>query len=75
MKKNKGRSFTDSWPNRKDSTKEEGVSHTVVTESVFITATIGAFENRAVATVDLPGAFLHTNINPNDITVHMVLRG
>ena len=47
----------------------------VATESVFITATIDAFENRDVATVDLPGAFLHTEVDPNDDITHMVLHG
>ncbi|KAL7554280.1 hypothetical protein ACHAWF_017723 [Thalassiosira exigua] len=28
-----------------------------------------------MATVDISGAFLHTDVNPNDDTVHMVLRG
>ena len=35
---------------------------TVAIESVFITAAIDAKENRDVATVDLPGAFLHAKI-------------
>ena len=69
----KGRSCADGWPQRKVSTKEEVASLTVATESVFITATIDAFENRDVATVDMPGAFLHTKVDPSDNIVHMVL--
>ena len=46
----------------------------MATESVFITATIDTFENRDVATVDLLDTFLHTNVDPNDDTVHMVLQ-
>ena len=61
--------------NGKRSTKEEVASPTVPTEHVSITATIDAFENGGVATVDLPGAFLHTKVDPNDDTVHMILRG
>ena len=47
----------------------------VATESVFITANIDALENMDVATDDLPGAFLHTEVDPNDDIVHMVLCG
>jgi hypothetical protein len=34
---------------------------TVALESVFITSTIDANESRKVVTIDIPGAFLHTN--------------
>ena len=61
--------------NGKRSTKEEVASPTVPTEHVSITATIDAFENRDVATVYLLGVFLHTKVDPNDDTIHMVLRG
>ena len=71
----KGRSCAGGRPQRKVFTKEEVASPTVATEIVFTTATIDAFENRDVATVDLPGAFLHTEVDPNDDIVHMVLRG
>ena len=47
----------------------------MATESVFITATTDEFENRDVATVYLPGAFSHTDINPNNNILHMVLQG
>ena len=60
---------------RKVSTKEEVASPTVVTESVSITATIDTFEYRGVATVDLPGAFLHTEVDSTDDTVHMIPQG
>ncbi len=42
------------------------------TESVFITAVINAHEGRNVACFDIPGAFLHADVN-EDIT--MVLKG
>ena len=45
----------------------------VVTETLFITATIDLFENRDVANVDLPGAFLNTDSDPNNCIVHMAL--
>ena len=44
-------------------------------ESVFLTSVIEANENRDVAAVDIRGAFLHTPQDPNDDTVHMVLKG
>ena len=71
----KGRSCADGRPQRETMTKEETTSPTVMNENVFITATIDAHEGRDVATVDVPGAFLHTDVDPNDETVHMVLRG
>ena len=42
------------------------------TESVFITRVIDALENRAVAILDLPGAFLHAN---NNEEIVMALEG
>ena len=56
-------------------TKEETTSPTVATENFFITATIDVHKNHAVATVYLPGAFLHMDVDPNDDMVHMVLYG
>jgi hypothetical protein len=40
--------------------KEEAASPMVALESVFMTSTIDARENRKVVTMDIPGAFLHT---------------
>ena len=45
---------------------------TVATESVFITAIINAHEGRNVACFDIPGVFLHADVD-KDIT--MVLKG
>jgi hypothetical protein len=45
---------------------------TVATESVFITAIINAHEGRNVACFNIPGAFLHADVD-KDIT--MVLKG
>jgi hypothetical protein len=44
---------------------------TVALKSVFITSTIDAKESRKVVTVDIPGAFLHTD-NKDYITTMMV---
>ena len=65
------------WSSTKEVfTKDEVASPTTVaTENVFITATIDAFENRDAATVNMPGAFMHTEVDPNDDIVYMVLRG
>lgn len=44
---------------------DESTSPTASTTSVFIAATLAANEGRAVATVDVPGAFLHSKM-PDD---------
>ena len=65
---NKQRSFTD---------KSEATSPTPHTESVFITAAIDAMESRDVAAIDIPNAFVQTDLQRNGkaITIIMVLRG
>jgi hypothetical protein len=50
----------------------DATSPTVALESVLITATIYAFEERDVAIVDVPGAFLSTDM---DDEVIMTIRG
>ena len=40
-------------------TKEKAASSTIMLESILITATVEAMEEREVAVIDLPGAFLH----------------
>jgi hypothetical protein len=52
--------------------KQDTTLPTVATESVFITAVIDAHEGRNVACFDIPGAFLHADVD-KDIT--MVLKG
>jgi hypothetical protein len=39
--------------------KEEAASPTVALETVFLTSTIDARENRDILMIDIPGAFLH----------------
>jgi hypothetical protein len=53
-------------------TKEESSSPTVAIESLFLTAVIDAKEHRAVATCDIPGAFMHPDM---DEVVHMRIDG
>ncbi len=52
--------------------KEDGASPTVATDSIMITATINAQEQRNVATIDIPGVFLNTY---NDKETFMLLKG
>ena len=43
--------------------KEDAASPTVMTDSVMLTSLIEAHEYRKVITLDIPGAFLHTDID------------
>ena len=52
--------------------KEDATYPTACTEAVFLIALIEAYEKRAVAIFDIPGAFLHTEI---DEEVIMVIEG
>ena len=52
--------------------KEETTSPTITTEALFITCLVDAIENRYVATCDVPGAFMHSDI---DEQVHLKLEG
>jgi hypothetical protein len=58
-------------------TKEEATSPTVMTESILITATLEAAENRDIMTADIPNAFVQTDIpyNENDEKIVMKMRG
>ena len=47
-------------------------SPTVSTESVILTATIGALEGQNVAVVDIPGSYLRADV---DNEVHVVFKG
>ena len=53
-------------------TKEETSSPTISIESLFLTCVIDAMENRCVATCDIPGAFMHADM---DEVVHVKLEG
>lgn len=59
-------------PQREHIAKTEATSPTVTTEANFALAAIAAHERRIVATMDLPGAFLHA---PNDSFVIMKMTG
>ena len=68
----KGRGCADGRKQRPYTTKEEASSPTVAIESVLISCTIDAHEERDVATVDIPGAFMQAD---QEGTVHMKLEG
>ena len=59
----KGRGCADGQMQKNKYKKKEVVSPTVATESVLMTAAIEAKENRDVAVVDIPGAFLQADID------------
>ena len=68
----KGRGCADGRKQREHLTKEETSSPTVAIESVLISGTIDAHENRDVATIDVPGAFMQADM---DDTVHIRIDG
>ena len=53
--------------------KEDASSPTVATESVLLTCTIDAMENRDVCVVDIPNAFIQTRVeNKKDQTINRI---
>ena len=68
----KGRGCADGRKQRLYKSKEETTSPTITTEALFITCLMDALENRYVATCDVPGAFMHSDI---DEQVHLKLEG
>jgi hypothetical protein len=68
----KGRGCADGRKQRAYTAKEEATSPTIATEAVFLTAVIAALEGRDVAIVDVPGAFMQTDL---DELVHVRFTG
>lgn len=68
----KSRACVDGSAQRANSEKGAAASPTVMNDSVFITSAIDAHEGRKVVTCDIPGAFLHADL---DEEVVMLLRG
>jgi hypothetical protein len=66
------RGCADGRKQQDTTTKEEASSPTVAIESVMLSATIDAMEERDVATVDIPGAFMQADI---DEVVHVRFEG
>ena len=60
----KARGCADGRPQRAYIPQEDARAPTVSTEAVFITAVIDAMENRTVAVVDIPGAFMQADMDP-----------
>ena len=68
----KARGCADGRKQRIYKTKEETSAPTVHTESLFLSAVIDAKEGREVVTCDIPGAFMHANM---DEDLHLKLEG
>ena len=68
----KGRGCADRRKQRLNTPKDAASSPMVATESVLLSCVIDAKEQRDVATVDIPGAFMQGD---QDETVHMCLEG
>ena len=68
----KGRGCANGRPQRLYIPREDAMSPTVATESVFLTALIDAKEQRFVAIVDVPGAFMQADMDPG---VYMRING
>ena len=59
----KGRVCANGSTQRSLSAKEDAASPTVSLEAVLMSCIIDATENRVVATTDIPGAYLHANMD------------
>ena len=59
----KGHGCADGCKQRAYITKEESTSPTISTEAVFLMAVIDAWENRKVAVLDVPGAFMQVDMD------------
>ena len=70
----KGRGCADGRKQRQWTDKYDSSSPTAFLESLFHTASIAAKERRKVLTLDIPGAFLQANQDPNEI-IHVRLQG
>jgi hypothetical protein len=68
----KGRGCADGRPQRAYIPHEYATSPTVSTQAVILTSLIDAHENRDVATIDIPGAFLQADMED---LVHLRLTG
>ena len=68
----KGRGCADGQKQRFYKGKDQTSSPTVFIESLFLSSMIDGHEHRKVMTLDIPGAFMQTNI---DETIHIRLDG
>ena len=68
----KGQGCADGCKQRAYITKEESTSPTISTKVVFLTAMVNARENRIVAVLGVPGAFMQVDM---DELVHVCFHG
>jgi len=68
----KGRGCADGRKQRATTNKEDASAPTAATESAMLSCAIDAMEGRDVATADIPGVFMHEDM---DETVHIRLEG
>jgi hypothetical protein len=59
----KGRGFADGRKQRTNISKEHASSPTASTEALFLTCVIDSMKHRHATTTDIPGAFMHANID------------
>ena len=73
----KGRMVAGGNKQRDNTPKQEASSPTSHTEAVFSTATIEALEERDVAIIDLPNAFVQTDLIKDErpVKIIMIIRG
>lgn len=65
----KGRGCADRRKHRRFIEKDSASSPTISTEALFLIATIAAKESRKAATVDIPGAYLQTDLQNEKVIV------
>ena len=71
-RKIKGRGCANGRKQQLYKNKEDTTSPTITTEALFLTCLVNTIENRYVATCDMPGAFMHSDI---DEQLHLKLEG
>ena len=73
----KARTVANGSTQRPYTPKEEAASPTAATDSIFVTATIDAKQNRDVMTLDIPNAFVQTDVpqKKGDEKIIMKIRG
>ncbi len=69
----KGRGCADGRKQRGYTDRADAASPTVATEAVFLTAIIDTLENRDVAVINIPGAFMQVDLD--DETIHVRFAG
>ena len=72
----KARACANGSSQREYINREDATSPTAATESILITATIDAKENRDIMTADIPNAFIQTDmVTNNNEKVIMKIKG